>query len=170
MKRIAIFYGTVTGNTETVAKRINNQLFEMADLIDVAHVTIGDMDKYDFLLMGTPTYGKGGLQNDWKTFLPELKKVDMNTKTVALFGLGDSVGHPDTFVDGMGIIYQALKDSDCMIVGRCPSDEYSFVGSEALVDGEFIGLPLDQDNEPGLTDSRIAYWLSEIIPYLREII
>mgnify|MGYP001806329200 CR=1 FL=1 len=167
MKKIAIFYGTVTGNTETVAKRINNQLFEMADLIDVAHVTIGDMDKYDFLLMGTPTYGKGGLQNDWKTFLPELKKVDMNTKTVALFGLGDSVGHPNTFVDGMGIIHQALQNSGCLIVGSCSPDGYSFVGSEALVDKKFVGLPLDQDNETGLTDSRIALWLSGIIPYLQ---
>ncbi len=167
MKRIAIFYGTVTGNTETVAKRINNQLFEMADLKDIACVTIEDMDKYDFLFIGTPTYGKGGLQNDWKNFLPEMKNAYLSTKTVALFGLGDSVGHPDTFVDGMEAIYRALQNSGCLIVGSCPTDGYSFVGSEALVDKKFVGLPLDQDNESGLTDSRIALWLSGIIPYLQ---
>jgi len=167
MKKIAILYGTVTGNTEAVAKRINNQLIEMADLVDIACVTIEDLNKYDFLFLGTPTYGTGGLQNDWKEFLPELKNADMNTKTVALFGLGDSVSHPNTFVNGMGTIYQVLQNSGCKIVGSCPTEGYSFVGSEALVDGEFVGLPLDQDNESGLTDSRIAHWLSGIIPYLQ---
>jgi len=34
-------------------------------------------------------------------------------------------------------------------------------------DGEFVGLPLDHDNENGSTDSRIAQWLFEIIPHLR---
>jgi flavodoxin I len=167
MKKIAILFGTVSGNTETVAKRINYQLIEMADLIDIACVSTEDMNKYDFLFLGTSTYGTGGLQNDWRAFLPKLKKADMNAKTVALFGLGDSVGHPGTFVNGMGVIYKALQNSGCRIVGSCSTDGYSFVASEALVDGKFVGLPLDQDNEPGLTDSRIAHWLSEVIPYLK---
>lgn len=167
MKKIAILYGTVAGNIEAVARKINDQLIEMADLIDIACVTIEDLNKYDFLFLGTPTYGMGGLQNDWKTFLPELKKADLSIKTVALFGLGDSVCNPNTFVNGMGVIFQVLKNSGCRIVGSCSTDGYSFVGSEAVEDGEFVGLPLDQDNESGLTDSRIAHWLSEIIPFLR---
>lgn len=167
MKKIAIFYGTVTGNTEAVARKINGQLIEMADLIDIACITIEDLNKYDFLFLGTPTYGMGGLQNDWKTFLPELKKADLSKKTFALFGLGDSVSNPNTFVNGMGTIFQALQNSGCRIVGSCLTDGYSFVDSEALVDGKFVGLPLDQDNEPGLTDSRIVHWLSEVIPYLQ---
>jgi flavodoxin I len=167
MKKIAIFYGTITGNTEAVAKRINIQLIDMANLMDIACVTIEDLNNYDFLFFGTSAYGTGGLQNDWKTFLPELKKADLSKKTVALFGLGDSVSHPNSFVNGMGAIFQALQNSGCTIVGSCSTDGYSFVGSEALVDGKFVGLPLDQDNEPGLTDIRIAYWLSKIIPCLQ---
>lgn len=167
MKKIAIFYGTVTGNTETVARRINNQLIEMADVMDIACASVEDLNKYDFLFLGTSIYGMGDLQDDWERFLPVLKKAGLSGKTVALFGLGDSSGYPGTFVDGMGTIYLALQNSGCTIVGSCPTDGYSFVGSEALVDGEFVGLPLDYDNQAGLTDSRIARWLSGIIPYLQ---
>lgn len=167
MKKIAIFYGTVTGNTEAAAKRINNQLIEMADVMDIACASVEDLNKYDFLFLGTSTYGMGDLQDDWERFLPVLKKAGLRGKTVALFGLGDSSGYPGTFVDGMGIIYHSLKNSGCTIVGSCSPDSYSFAGSVALVDGKFVGLPLDYDNQAGLTDSRIAHWLSEIIPYLQ---
>ena len=167
MKKIAILYGSVTGNTAAAAKRINNQLIDMAKVMDIACVTVEMLSKYDFLFLGTSTYGMGDLQNDWKIFLPELKRADLSGKTVALFGLGDSVSNPNTFVNGMGTIYHALKNSGCKIVGHCPTDGYSFTGSEALVDGEFVGLPLDHDNENGSTDSRIAQWLFEIIPHLR---
>lgn len=38
--------------------------------------------------------------------------------------------------------------------------EYSYDSSEACVDGQFVGLPLDESNESDQTDKRIDAWIS----------
>ena len=48
-----------------------------------------------------------------------------------------------------------------------PTDDYNYEYSEAVVGGKFVGLPLDETNEPEKTDSRIASWLEEIASELR---
>ena len=45
-------------------------------------------------------------------------------------------------------------------------DGYTFDDSEAVIDGKFIGLPLDDINEDDQTDSRIEAWLADITPEL----
>lgn len=37
---------------------------------------------------------------------------------------------------------------------------YSYDSSEACVDGQFVGLPLDESNESDQTDKRIDAWIS----------
>ena len=41
-----------------------------------------------------------------------------------------------------------------------------FDDSEAVIDGKFIGLPLDDINEDDKTDTRIEGWLAAITPEL----
>ena len=62
----------------------------------------------------------------------------------------------------MGEIYNTIKDKGCKIVGKVETDGYEFDASTAVVDGEFIGLPLDEDNQSDLTDKRIETWLAQI--------
>ena len=62
----------------------------------------------------------------------------------------------------MGEIYDALKDSGAEFVGRVSTDGYTFDDSAAVVDGRFIGLALDDVNEPDKTDDRIAAWTESI--------
>ena len=93
-----------------------------------------------------------------------MKKASLEGKTIALFGLGDSSSYSDTFVDGMGIIYEAIKDKACNIVGAVSTSGYSYDASRADNGGEFVGLAIDEDNEYNLTDSRINEWIKEILP------
>jgi flavodoxin I len=51
-------------------------------------------------------------------------------------------------------------------VGAVDTDGYSFDDSEAVVDGKFVGLPLDDVNEDDKTDTRIEAWIAEISPNL----
>jgi flavodoxin I len=51
-------------------------------------------------------------------------------------------------------------------VGAVSPDGYTFDDSEAVIDGKFIGLPLDDVNEDDKTDSRINAWVAEISPNL----
>ena len=165
MKKIAVIYGSTTDNTKSVAKQIVAKLssFETT-LIDVANLKAEQLAQYSNLILGTSTWGAGDIQDDWDGFLPRLSGVDLSGKVVALFGLGDSGSYPDSFVDGMGQLFDALKDKGCTLVGSVSPDDYSYSSSNAVVDDVFVGLPLDEDNEADRTDDRINAWLAKIEP------
>ncbi|MCG6190271.1 flavodoxin [Maribellus maritimus] len=160
MKNTVVLYGSTTGNTETIAKTIARELD--AAIFDVATQPTSEIHKYQNLVLGTSTLGIGDLQDDWDAFLPAFKKTELAGKKIALFGLGDADMYPDSFVDGMGIIYKAIRDKGCIIIGQTDIDGYDFDDSSALVDGKFVGLPLDEDNQSDLTDERIESWVEQI--------
>ena len=167
MGKIAIIFGSSTDNTASAAKKIAEKLSNKdVTVIDVAKLKTADsLSEYAGLILGTSTMGLGDLQDDWDGYVSQLKKADLSGKTVALFGLGDSASYSDTFVDGMGILFEAVKGSAAKVVGRVPSNEYSFDSSTALDGDEFVGLPLDDDNESDLTDKRITSWVAQIDSY-----
>ena len=92
------------------------------------------------------------------TGIKVLKKADLSHKFVALFGCGDSDSYSDTFCDGIGILYEELKDTHCTFCGATDPSGYTFDSSVAVINGKFVGLPLDEVNEDGKTDERIAQW------------
>ena len=63
---------------------------------------------------------------------------------------------------GIGELYNGIKGSGAKFVGAVSTDGYSFDASEAIVDGKFIGLPLDDINEDNMTDGRIDAWIANI--------
>ncbi len=163
MKKILIIYGSTTDNTKEVAEKIAEQLSEFApQLKDVAKCNVEDFTTADCLVLGTSTWGAGDLQDDWYDILPKLKAVDLSEKTVALFGLGDGYSYSDTFVDGMGELYEFFAGKGCKIVGFVATAEYSFDDSRAVVGDKFVGLPIDADNESDRTDKRITTWVEDI--------
>ncbi|MDR0364669.1 MAG: flavodoxin [Bacteroidales bacterium] len=162
MKKIGIFYGSNSGNTESIANRLQNLLgADNADVINIANAKTDDFIRYENLIFGTSTWGLGDLQDDWESFLPNLKKIDFAGKKVALFGVGDSMGYADTFVDGMGELYQAIQDSG-YVVGFTPVTGYYFDASKAQVDDQFVGLALDEDNESDKTIERLTAWVENL--------
>jgi flavodoxin I len=162
MNKIGIFYGSSSGNTESVAKNIAEKLnISNDDIYDVAKAKINNLADYDMLLFGSSTWGLGDLQDDWEAFIRELAKSDLNGKKIALFGCGDSASYPDTFCDAIGKIYQVVKDK-ATIIGFTNTSGYSFDASESVIDNHFVGLAIDEDNESSLTEERINNWI-EII-------
>ncbi|MFV0344767.1 MAG: flavodoxin [Bacteroidales bacterium] len=160
MSKIGVFYGTSTGNTENVAEAIAKKLG--GTTFDVADSPTDAVAECDVLILGTSTLGIGDLQDDWDDFLPKLESSDLSGKTVAIFGLGDADSYPDSFVDGIGTIYKAVKDKGCKVVGSVATDDYEYDESTAEVDGKFMGLPLDEDNESDKTEARVDAWLESI--------
>ena len=136
------------------------------DIASLMQVTIGNgtevIGSHDNLLLGTSTWGAGELQDDWYDGLKVLQRVDLSGKTVAFFGCGDCESYGDSFVSAMGILYDGIKDSGANFIGRTSTDGYNFSYSEAVVDGEFVGLALDDVNEYDKTDERINAWLEVI--------
>ncbi len=172
MARIGLFFSSSTGNTRRIAKAIKKRFDDdtMADALNVNKATPELFASYSHLILGTSTLGGGqlpGLTTDcmgggWEEFLPKIEHLDFSGKTIALFGLGDQNKYPDEFVDAMGILYQFFTVRGARSVGAWPSDDYDFVASKALVDGDFVGLALDQENQKLLTDARVDAWLKLI--------
>lgn len=160
MSKIVIVYGSSTGATQEVAKKVQAH-FEGADIFDAADVNADDLTKYDFLIFGASTTGVGDLQDDWDVLLPKVEKLDLKGKKVALFGLGDSASFSTSFAGAMGIIYKALKGK-VEFIGSVSTEGYTYDDSDAVIDDKFVGLALDEDNEYDETDGRIAAWVEKL--------
>lgn len=160
MSKIAIVYGSSTGATESVAEKMKT-LFDDATLFNADGVSVDDLKSFDFLIFGASTTGIGDLQDDWEMLLPKVEKLDFTGKKVALFSLGDSASFSTSFAGAMYYLYKALKGK-VEIVGSVSTDGYNFDESDAVVDGRFVGLALDEDNEYNETDSRIAAWVADL--------
>ncbi len=159
-----LFYGTMTGNTTSVAEAIQVAL---ADLVDEARcidrAKADDFRAADLLILGGSTWGDGELTDDWADFFPQLDQIDFNGKTVALFALGDQVGYGYNFVSAMKLLYDKVIERGARVIGnRVPVEGFDFSHSESIVDGAFVGLVVDEMNEPELTDARIQAWATTI--------
>lgn len=160
MKKL-IIYGSSGGNASEIAEKIKNTFGEDIEMKDVADATADDLNA-DFIILGTSTWGIGDLQDDFEDFIGTLEEAELSGKTIALFGLGDQDSYPDTFSNGMGIIYQTIIEKDCKLIGKTSTDGYDFEESESVVDDQFVGLVIDEDNQSELTDERIEKWVAQI--------
>jgi flavodoxin I len=192
LAKIGLFYGSTTAKTDAIAELIRNEFGGgMVKSHCIAEASKLDFAKYSYLIIGSPTWGIGKLQIDWEIFFPELDEIDFSGKQVAYFGLGDQVGYPYNFLDAMGILEEKITSRGGIRIGSWSADGYDFKESKALinarfnrlsngsmnslesklvqlahgagsVDGDFVGLAIDEDNQPHLTEERIKVWVSEI--------
>ncbi|MDR2635719.1 MAG: flavodoxin domain-containing protein, partial [Campylobacteraceae bacterium] len=126
-------------------------------LINIAKTTADELNRYDGLIIGTPTYYDGQLQDDWEEFNKDA--LELKGKKVALFGIGNQTRHSTTFSDGIGILYELFVSKGAKIIGdKNPTDKYTFETSKAVVDGKFVGLIVDKDVEGNSLADSIAKW------------
>ncbi|MFA6128469.1 MAG: flavodoxin [Bacteroidales bacterium] len=165
MNKIAILYGPTGGNTEKAAQMVAKAFGEgKADLIPVKDLHEGDIDGYSAIVFGGPTVGTHtwtdvNQKNDWDLFLTKLYKMNLHGKKCAVFGLGDQVSYSFKFVDDIASIADEAIQAGAELVGLVDPAGYTFDESKAFRNGKFLGLPLDEDNEPELTQERINHWV-----------
>jgi len=171
MGKIGLFFGPLKGSVNRVADMVQEALGkDSIELVPVKNATFSDLERFDKIIFGISTVGKDTWDsdfssNDWGKFLPEIGKVDFSGKTVAIFGLGDHITYSTHFVDSMGLLAKELLKKNAAIVGQVPTEGYDFEESEAILDGKFTGLPIDEDFEPELTEERVSLWVETIKPY-----
>lgn len=165
--KTAIFYGSTNGNTADAALKIQKRL--NTDIFDVGKLKNGDdLAKYDLLILGTSTWYDGDLQDDWDSFMSHLTSADLGGKIVALFGLGDQEGYGSDYVSGMRLIYDKVLEKGAKVIGAWDDTGYSYESSASIIDGKFVGLALDEDNQSELSDGRIALWCDQLELALKE--
>ncbi len=168
MTKIGLFYGSEMGHTERVAALIGKEFENEIIIEDIAQATSRQMQKYDLLIFGVPTWDDGKLDWNWEWFLQYLDKIDFTGKKVALFGLGDQERYTEAFLEGMAIIYKKLKAKGATIVGEWPTEGYNNTESSAIRNNRFVGLAIDEDNQADLTKDRVKKWVEQLKREFRE--
>lgn len=171
--RVMVLYATMFGATELVAEQVAAELrsqLEQDDVPcrDVAYLDLTALAGFDLLVLGLCTWNIGQLPSDLETRLPELAALDLSGKLLALFGTGDAVGYPDTFLDALDIVDEALQPTGATRVGSWPVRGYTFTASLAQRGDEFLGLGIDEDNERELTEERVKGWVAKLLSEYHE--
>jgi len=180
MNKIGMFFGTETGTTRLIAKKMQKKLGdEFCDKpVNVNRITPDEMLNYDALILGTPSYGIGEIpgkgaagcfEPNWEEFLAQMPaNPDFSGKRIAFFGLGAQERYADRFCSSLFALVEKFRTWGAEIVGDWPIAGYTYENSAAEVDGRFIGLIIDQRTQGMLTDERIDTWLAQVKPLLLE--
>ena len=163
-KKIGIFYGSTTGTTAKIARKIGALLTVPAnDLQDVAKVAPSRPGEYEVLVFGSSTWGSGEMQTDWLDFINGVEMLDLKGKKIALFGCGDDT-MADTFCNAVGELHRRLGRTQAEFIGQYDAGTYDFSESEAkdAESGKMYGLVLDEVNHPELTAARLHGWTQQV--------
>jgi flavodoxin I len=163
MSKVAIVYGSTTGNTTEAAKQIQATFSKsQATLFEISSTSPEQLEGYQLLIFGTPTWGYGDLQDDWECKLDLLANLNLQGQKVALFGLGDQQSYPDTYLNAMGTLYNAMTEEGAVVIGFWPTEGYEFTESTAVRNHRFVGLALDYDNQSAQQKERIEKWVAQL--------
>ena len=167
MKKILLIYSPRKGSVEKIAKKIFVKFNSHdVDMFAIEDFSFTQIKEYENIIMGGSTVGAETWQNAknniWSSFLHQIEDLKLENIKVAIFGLGDQLHYTEHFVDDMRQPYDAFKIANATIVGEFPTDTYNFDYSKAIVNGKFIGLPIDDDIQPELTDERIEKWVNNL--------
>ncbi len=86
MTKIALFYGTQTGYTQTVSEIIQKEFGgdSFVTIADISKAEASDFEGYEYIIVGCPTWNVGELQRDWEYFYEQLDSIDFSGKKVHL--------------------------------------------------------------------------------------
>jgi flavodoxin len=109
--KVGIFFGTSTGNTETVADYIAAEFGDDAEgpieIDGIVGSVADEFKKYDALIVGTPTWNTGADSErsgtGWdEIYYGEMQDLNIAGKKVGVFGLGDQVSYSENYADASG--------------------------------------------------------------------
>lgn len=164
MMAVGVFYSTTTGNTEGAASYFQGAIG--VEPKEISEIAPGDLATYDGLIVGAPTWHTGAdtmrSGTAWDDVLEEIKGLDLAGKHVAVFGCGDSAGYSDNFCDAIEELHSTFQATGAKLIGLVDASGYTYDDSKSVVDGKFLGLPLDEDNEDDLSEERVKAWVAQL--------
>ena len=167
MKKTALIYWPKKGNVENTAAKIAAYFKnDSIDVFTISQVDINKLPDYDFIIIGGSTIGADNWEDvhtsKWYAFFEALKGINLTGKKVAIYGLGDQILYPEHYVDGMAIIRDEFSAAGAEIIGAWPAEGYEHTESKSQEGDQFIGLALDDDQQPELSNERIDKWIAKL--------
>lgn len=165
VRAVGLFFGTQTGKTEEAATLIAGESGLEAQ--DIGDISAGDLAGFDGVIAGVPTWHTGADEQRsgtaWDDYLDEIKALDLAGKPCAVFGVGDQAGYGDNYCDAIEELHNTFAAAGAKMLGYVDASQYDmYTESKSVSDGKFLGLPLDQDNEPDMTEDRVKKWVAQL--------
>ena len=115
--KIKIIYETQTGTTQYVAESMQKKLASFGHQVDLhsvrMHGPTPDLNGYDVVLFGAPTYEDGKLETTMRVFITQFS-ADLSKFKVAVFGLGNSL-YPQ-FCTAASILEEWVKKNNGTVI------------------------------------------------------
>lgn len=171
MASTAIIFGTSTGSTETVADLIAENLEGEVDGPFDVETLEGSVknffEKYDSLIVGTPTWNTGADSErsgtGWdELYYGDMQEMNLQGKKVAVFGLGDQISYSENYADATGELHDVFEGLGCKLMGYTSQEGYEHEDSKAIRGDLFCGLLCDMVNQEELSDERVESWVAQL--------
>lgn len=168
MAKVGVFFGTSTGNTENAAELIAEQLGAEGPFdVDDGDSIVATFQKYDALVVGTPTWNTGAdterSGTGWdELYYGSMESLQLQGKKVAVFGLGDSVSYAENYADAAGELHDVFENLGCKMFGYVSQEGYLHEDSKSIRGDKFCGLLLDAINQEELTEERVEKWVEQL--------
>lgn len=164
MSKTGIFYSFDSTKTAKAAEKIIAEFGSdfKVEPVNAEVLTEEIFLSYTNLILGVPTWFDGELPIYWDEFVPALEDLNLEGKTFAIFGLGNQVEYPENFGDAVGIMAELVQDRGAKVIGATEIKGYSYESSRADVNGKFVGLILDQETQPRMSNERISNWVKDL--------
>jgi len=164
MNKTGVVYSFNSTKTAKAAEKIKEAFGSDFNIVQVNAEELTEELFLSFtnLILGVPTWFDGELPNYWDEFVPALEDLNLEGKTIAIYGLGNQVEYPENFGDAIGIMGELVQERGAKLVGFTSAEGYSYESSRALIDGKFMGLLLDQETQPRLSKERIEKWVTDL--------
>jgi len=165
LNAVGLYYSTSTGNTETAAGYIAEGLG--VDAEDIGDAEDSAITGASSLVIGAPTWHTGADEQrsgtSWDDWLYDtLPNIDIDGKSIAIFGMGDQQSYGDNYCDAAGELYDLFTEKGAKVFGLTSTDGYDHTDSKAIRDDKFVGLMLDEDNQYDMSEDRVTAWIAQL--------
>ena len=126
--KILIIYSTIGGNTELAIKKAEECFLSKNFDVTIRRVDVANpsqMTEFSAVILASPTYGQGTVEDHFIPFLKAMQKVDITQIPFAVIGLGDTKYYPEYLTESAGILEDAVHKS----------------GAKTIVPALRIGMP-----------------------------
>jgi flavodoxin len=118
VSKVLIIFSTVGGGTELVVNTVTNQLTKNSHEVvsiraDLAKVDI--IKQYDLVILASPTYNQGTLDDHFKRFAKDFSSQDFSNQKFAVIGLGDTKYYTEYLTESATILEELIKKTNGQI-------------------------------------------------------
>lgn len=92
MRKAALIYSSITGNTLEIVKRLEAYLSSdlLLEVISIENFKLATLTDYDLIIIGTYSWGDGEIPLEMEPLYEAFERADTKHIKTAVFGTGDS--------------------------------------------------------------------------------